>query len=436
MALQAHKSEVMKDQDPVVIIGGGFAGVKLAEDLLKADFKNKIILVDKNNYNFFPPLLYQVATGFLDISNISYPFRKHFRSFKNFSFIMGELKQIFPDENKIMLSCGEIRYSKLIIATGTITNYFGNDNVRKNALPMKTINDAINLKNKVLERLELASKTSDIGLKRKLTTFVIAGGGPTGVEIAGMLSELRKNILHRDYPELKGEVFSIYLIDGLPTVLAPMSKDSQDYARKTLEESGVLLKLGQVVKDYTDGIVHIADGTTILSENLIWTAGVTAQKFPGLPDASYGKADRLIVDANNKVELTQNIYAIGDTCIMESDPAFPKGHPQLAQVAIQQAKLLAHNIIAESKGRPLKKFNYKDKGSMAIIRRNRAVADLNGPVKHFNGFIAWLIWIFIHLMSLINFRNKVTTFFNWLNSYLTKDQPLRMIIDPSKDKIV
>lgn len=423
----------MKVEDTIIIIGGGFAGVELAEQLLKTDLKSKIILVDKNNYNFFPPLLYQVATGFLDVSNISYPFRKHFRSDDRFSFIMGELKEIRPLEKKVVLSYGVLEYSKLIIATGTVTNYFGNASIRANALPMKTINDAINLKNSVLERLEAASKTSDPQLRKKLTTFVIAGGGPTGVEIAGMLSELRKYILHKDYPELKNEAFSIYLIDGLPNILAPMSKESQRYAKETLEQSGIIIKLGQVVQEYKDGIVHIADGTSILSDNLIWTAGVTAQRFDGLPEFVYGKSNRLQVDAYNQIIGAKDIYALGDTCLMTADPEFPQGHPQLAQVAIQQGKLLAKNLEAEMLGKAKKEFRYTDRGSMAIIKRNSAVADLKGPFKHFNGFIAWLIWIFIHLMSLINFRNRITTFFNWMNSYLTKDQPLRMIIDPSKN---
>lgn len=423
----------MKVEESIVIIGGGFAGVELAERLLKTDLKSKIILVDKNNYNFFPPLLYQVATGFLDVSNISYPFRKHFRADERFRFIMGELKEIKPLEKKIILSYGELEYTKLVIATGTVTNYFGNESIRENSLPMKTINDAINLKNCVLERLEAASKSSDVRLREKLTTFVIAVGGPTGVEIAGMLSELRKNILHKDYPELKNEAFSIYLIDGLPNILAPMSKESQQYAKKSLEESGVIIKLGQVVQEYKDGVVHIADGSSIVSDNLIWTAGVTAQRFVGLPDSVYGKSNRILVDGHNQILGADDIYALGDSCFMTTDPDFPQGHPQLAQVAIQQSKLLAENLESEITGKFKKTFKYTDRGSMAIIKRNSAVADLKGPFKHFNGFIAWLIWIFIHLMSLINFRNRVTTFFNWMNSYLTKDQPLRMIIDPSKN---
>ena len=416
-------------KENTIIIGGGFAGIEIAEKLLESGYQSNIILVDKNNYNFFPPLLYQVATGFLDVSNISYPFRKFFRNHSNFLFRMGELLEIKPQENKIILNNGELNYSKLIIATGTVSNYFGNENIRKNVLPMKTIVDAISLKNTILERLEKATQTQDLEERKKLTTFVVAGGGPTGVEIAGMLSELKQNILLKDYPELKNVPFDIHLIDGLPTVLAPMSKESQDYAFQSLQKMGINIKLGQLVKDYVDDTVFIADGTQIKTKNLLWTAGVTALVFRGIPEASYGKGKRLIVDAYNKIIGTENIYALGDTSIMTSDPAFPEGHPQLAQVAIQQATLLSKNLKAAEKGQAQKPFIYNDKGSMAIISRNRAVADLTaGPFRHFNGFFAWLIWVFVHLFSLINLRNKITTFFNWLTAYATKDQPLRMIV--------
>lgn len=422
-------------QENTIIIGGGFAGIEIAEKLLKSGYQSNIILVDKNNYNFFPPLLYQVATGFLDVSNISYPFRKFFRNHPNFLFRMGELLEIIPEENKVILNNGELNYSKLIIATGTVSNYFGNENIKKNALPMKTIDDAINLKNTVLDRLEQASRTTDLQERKKLTTFVVAGGGPTGVEIAGMLSELKQNILLKDYPELNNVPFDIHLIDGLPTVLAPMSKASQEYATRSLQKMGINIKLGQLVKDYVDDTVYIADGTQIETKNLLWTAGVTALVFKGIPEASYGRGKRLIVDAYNKVAGTDNIYSLGDTSIMTTDPAFPNGHPQLAQVAIQQATLLSKNLNATSKGSSQKAFVYNDKGSMAIISRNRAVADLTaGPFKHFNGFFAWLIWVFVHLFSLINLRNKVTTFFNWLNAYMTKDQPLRMIVNFTNNK--
>ncbi|MPS72329.1 MAG: NAD(P)/FAD-dependent oxidoreductase [Chryseobacterium sp.] len=422
----------MKNQN-IIIVGGGFAGVELAERLLKADLGFHITLVDKNNYNFFPPLLYQVATGYLDVSNITYPFRKHFRGYSDFSFIMGELIGIDTENNTAILSTGNISYDKIVIATGTVTNYFGIDSVRRHALPMKTITDAIYLKNTWLKRIEEASRTTDKDLRDQLTTFVVAGGGPTGVEIAGMLSELKKDILFKDYPELKGLAFEIYLVDGLPKLLAPMSKNSQDYALRSLQHSGVIIRLGHNVEDFKDNTVYLADGSRISSSNLLWTAGVTAQRFNGLKSESYGKGNRILVNAYNQVLGTENVYAIGDTALMKSDPKFPEGHPQLAQVAIQQAKLLAKNMTAKMKGKPGRKFEYNDKGSMAIIRRNKAVADLNGTLKHLNGFPAWVIWVLVHLMSLINFRNKLTTFFNWMNAYITKDQPLRMIIDSHTD---
>ncbi|SDG47279.1 NAD(P)/FAD-dependent oxidoreductase [Epilithonimonas hungarica] len=422
----------MKNQN-IIIVGGGFAGVELAERLLNADLESHIILVDKNNYNFFPPLLYQVATGYLDVSNITYPFRKHFRGYANFSFIMGELIEIDTENNTAILSTGNISYDKIVIATGTVTNYFGIDSIRRHALPMKTITDAIYLKNTWLKRIEEASRTTDKDLRDQLTTFVVAGGGPTGVEIAGMLTELKKDILFKDYPELKGLAFEIYLVDGLPKLLAPMSKNSQAYALKSLQNNGVIIRLGHNVQDFKDNTVYLADGSKISSSNLLWTAGVTAQRFNGLKPESYGKGNRLLVDAYNEVLGTKNVYAIGDTALMTSDPKFPEGHPQLAQVAIQQAKLLAKNMIAKMKGKAPIQFEYNDKGSMAIIRRNKAVADLNGPLKHLNGFPAWVIWVLVHLMSLINFRNKLTTFFNWMNAYITKDQPLRMIIDSHTD---
>ncbi|MPT30056.1 MAG: NAD(P)/FAD-dependent oxidoreductase [Chryseobacterium sp.] len=378
-------------------------------------------------------MLYQVATGYLDVSNITYPFRKHFRGYANFSFIMGELIEIDTENNTAILSTGNISYDKIIIATGTVTNYFGIDSIRRHALPMKTITDAIYLKNTWLKRIEEASRTTDKDLRDQLTTFVVAGGGPTGVEIAGMLTELKKDILFKDYPELKGLAFEIYLVDGLPKLLAPMSKNSQAYALKSLQNNGVIIRLGHNVQDFKDNMVYLADGSKISSSNLLWTAGVTAQRFNGLKPESYGKGNRLLVDAYNEVLGTKNVYAIGDTALMASDPKFPEGHPQLAQVAIQQAKLLAKNMIAKMKGKAPRQFEYNDKGSMAIIRRNKAVADLNGPLKHLNGFPAWVIWVLVHLMSLINFRNKLTTFFNWMNAYITKDQPLRMIIDSHTD---
>lgn len=419
-------------ENNIVIIGGGFAGINVAQELLKLNKDHHVTLVDRNNYNFFPPLLYQVATGFLDVSGISYPYRKLFRNHPNFNFQMGELLEIKPDENAVVLSTGTLYYSKLILATGTESNFFGNENVKKHALPMKTVADALYLKNTILERFELASRTDDPIERQKLTTIVVAGGGPTGVEIAGMLSELRTNVLVKDYPELADLPFDIYLIDGLPTLLGPMSEKSQQYTYKSLSTLGVKIKLNQLVKDFDGDAVCLGDGTKILTKNLLWTAGVTAHVFEGLAKEQYGRGKRMIVDEVNRVIGTQNIYAIGDTCIQTTDLGFPNGHPQLAQVAIQQGKCLAKNISSLSIGEAVKPFQYNDKGSMAIIGRNKAVADLPKPLLHFNGFIAWMMWLFIHMLSLINVRNKIKTCMSWIVAYLTKDQYLRMIIRPEQ----
>ncbi|MFC5272275.1 NAD(P)/FAD-dependent oxidoreductase [Adhaeribacter terreus] len=416
----------------IVIIGGGFAGVNLANNLSgNADFK--VTLVDKNNYNFFPPLLYQVATGFLEVSNISYPFRKLLQGKENVNFRLGELLKLVPGENKIVLNNGELSYDYLVMATGTETNYFGIENIRKNAQPMKTLHDAINLRNFMLQKSEEATLTTNEDERRKLTTIVVAGGGPTGVEVAGMLAEMRKNIGLKDYPELTGLESKIYLVDGGPSVLAPMSKASQRYTHDSLVELGVDVKYNKQVINYENDLVTFADGETIETKILIWAAGVTGKMTDGIPLESYGRGRRLLVNAFNKVEGTENIFAIGDIALQTSDQNFPNGHPQVAQVAIQHGKLLAQNLKAMQKNKPLKPFAYHDKGSMAIIGRKKAVADLPKPKLHFSGFIAWFMWLFVHLVSLITVPNRVKTLYNWMIAYFTKDQAMRMIIRPTEN---
>jgi len=413
----------------VVIVGGGFAGVNLAKELAKHN-SYVITLVDKNNYNFFPPLLYQVATGYLETSNISYPFRKLFRGSNNFSFRMGTVIKVVQPENKLVLDTGELHYDILVFATGTETNYFGMENVKKNSIPMKTVQDAIYMRNTLLERLERATREPDPAVRKKLTTIVVAGGGPTGVEISGMFAEMKRVVIPKDYPELIGSNGEIYLVDGLKSVLAPMSEKSQKYTYDTLTDMGVKIKLDCMVKDFSDDVVQFSTGESIETTTLIWAAGVTASVFDGIEKESYGRGRRMLVDAYNKVEGTQNIYALGDTCLQTTDPAFPQGHPQVAQVAIQQGVNLGKNLKNVVEGKALKPFAYYDKGSMAIIGRFKAVADLPKPKIHFNGFIAWMAWLFVHLVSLINFRNKVKTFYNWFVSYTTKDQSLRVIVKP------
>ncbi|MBZ4189705.1 NAD(P)/FAD-dependent oxidoreductase [Niabella beijingensis] len=412
----------------VVVIGGGFAGLNLVMQL-----KNKpgfeVTLVDKNNYNFFPPLLYQVATGFLEPSSISYPFRRFLRGKYNVRFRMADLLKIVPEENKVVLSNGTLSYDYLVMATGAESNFFGMVNVERSAIPMKTLSDALYMRNTLLDRLEEATRINDMDRMKKLATIVVAGAGPTGVELSGMFAEMRSKIIRKDYPELSGRhIGDIYLVDGGKAVLGPMSVKSQQYSKESLEKLGVKVKLGVTVKEFKDDTVYLSDDTTISTATLIWAAGVTAKTFAGFPTEIYGRSRRMIVDAFNKIEGFSNIYALGDTCFQTTDPAFPNGHPQLAQVAIQQAKNLGKNLVLPKER--WKPFRYVDKGSMAIIGRNKAVADIEKPKLHFNGFIAWMVWLFIHVMSLLNFRNRLRTLYNWVGAYFTMDQYFRMIIKP------
>lgn len=415
----------------IVIIGGGFAGINLAKDL--ANVKGiQVTLVDKNNYNFFPPLIYQVATAYLEPSSISYPFRKFFRGKENLQFRLGEVIKVNQEENKVILNNGELGYDHLVFATGAETSYFGMENVKKNAIPMKTLNDAIEMRNKLLQNMEKATICKDIRERRKLLTIVVAGGGPTGVEVSGMFAEMRKGVLLREYPELATSASNIYLVDGGDALLSPMSEDSQKDTLDALTKMGVVVKLNTRVVDYKDDLVYFGDGETIPTKNLIWAAGVSAKEFDGIGTESYGRGKRLATDEFNKIKSTENIYAIGDTCIQLTDKNFPEGHPQVAQVAIQQGKNLAKNFIAMLNSKPLKPFQYNDKGSMAIIGKNKAVVDIPKPKLHFKGFIAWMVWLFIHLVSLITYRNRLQTFYNWMVAYFAKDQSFRMIIRPEK----
>ena len=419
----------------IIIIGGGFAGINLAKELENQE-GIEIVLIDKNNYNFFPPLIYQVATAYLEPSSISYPFRKFFAGKKNLQFRLGEVQKVIPHENKIILTNGELEYDYLVFANGVETSYFGMENVKKHSIPMKTLNDAIEMRNTILKNLEKAAICKDIRERRKLLTIVVAGGGPTGVEVSGMLAEMRKSILLKEYPELSTAASKIYLVDGAKALLSPMSEESQKDTLNALTKLGVEVKLNTPVVNYENDTVFFANGETIFTKNLIWAAGVTAREFEGIPKESYGRSKRMVTDAYNKVTGTDNIYAIGDTCIQLTDAKFPNGHPQVAQVAIQQGINLANNFKSIVKNKSIKPFTYNDKGSMAIIGKNKAVVDLPRPKLHLNGFFAWLIWLFVHLMSLISYRNRIKTFYNWMTAYFSKDQSLRMIIRPEKRKKV
>jgi NADH dehydrogenase len=392
-----------------------------------------VTLVDKNNYHFFPPLLYQVATAFIEPSNISYPFRRMFQYKHNLRYYMGSLVKINVESNTIETDSGTLDYDYLVLAMGAESNYFGMDNVKNNALPMKTIDDAINLRNHILLNLEKLVKSND-PLEREIRrNIVIAGGGPTGVEVSGMIAEMGKYILEKDYPELKGRRDTIFLVDAGHALLGPMSEKSQEEALKVLTRLGVQVKLGTAVKDFTDDKVILSTGEIINSNTLIWASGVIAREAPGLPPESIAqRGRRIIVDEYNKVSGTSNIFAIGDQCVQTTEKNYPNGHPQLAQVAIQQGKLLAENLVRLSKGQTMKPFSYYNKGTMAIISKFKAVVDL--PKGFFKGFIAWLVWLFIHIIPIAGFRNKAKLAFNWFWSFITNDPTLRLIIRPRKGK--
>jgi NADH dehydrogenase len=412
-------------QKKLLIIGGGFAGMNLAQEALKND-SYQITLIDRNNYNYFPPLLYQVATSFLDPSSISYPFRKLFRN-ERVKFRMGEMIRVDTVNQIAYLSNAELRYDELVFATGARTNFFGNENIRQNALPMKTIDDALMMRNALLKTLEQASICTDPEERRKLLTVVVAGGGPTGVEVSGMLAEMKKYILTKDYPEIKNSGGMIYIVDGGENLLAPMSEKTHEDTKKVLTALGVVVKLSTRVADFKDGLVTLSTGETIEAQTLIWAAGITANTFEGIAPEMRGPGQRMITDEHNKVIGLEHVYAIGDSSIMTTDPAYPRGHPQLAQVAIQQGRNLARNLIAMNKKKSLKPFTYFDKGDMAIVGRHNAVVDMFKHKVHLKGIAALFIWLFIHLISLVSYTNKLKTLYNWTIAYLSKDQSLRMI---------
>ncbi|OQP50325.1 NADH dehydrogenase [Niastella yeongjuensis] len=417
----------------VVIVGGGFAGINLIKHLSK-DSRFHITLVDKNNYSFFPPLLYQVATAFIEPSNISYPFRRLFQKKTNLRFHMGSLLKVNPEQNTIETDTGVVAYDYLVLAVGTESNYFGMERVKANSLPMKSIDDALNLRNHLLLNMEEAVHTDDLKEKEKHLNIVICGGGPTGVELAGMLAELGRNIALKEYPEIKDLRSHLYLIDAGKSLLGPMSEKSQNEATRVLKKLGVHVINNTAVKDYHDDIVVLSDGRTIPTKVLIWASGVTGREIPGLPTAAIGRGRRVLVDEANKAQGSQNIFAIGDICLQTTDTNFPGGHPQLAQVAIQQGTKLAKNLIRAADNKPMEAFAYRDKGSMAIISKYKAVCDIP-PKGFFKGFPAWLVWLFIHIIPLIGFRNKVKLAFSWFWSFITNDPTLRLIIRPRKQDV-
>ncbi len=417
----------------VVLVGGGFGGINLIKKLWNQP-EFLVTIVDVDNYHFFPPLLYQVATAFIEPSNISYPFRRMIEGKNNTRFHYGALKKVNPAENTIETTTGILEYDYLVLAIGTETNYFGMENVKQHALPMKSIEDAINLRNHLLLNMEKATITDDPAEKERNLNIVIAGGGPSGVELAGMLAEMGLTVVRKEYPEIKRGNSRIHLIDASPHLLGPMSRKAQDEAFKVLSDLGVQIQLNTLVKDYVDGNVVLGNGNTIPTNSLIWTSGVIAREVPGILPEQLGHGRRILVDEFNKVKGSENIFAIGDLCLQTTDKNYPNGHPQLAQVAIQQGKLLGENLKRMGANEELKPFSYDNKGSMAIISKYEAVADL--PKVSFTGFFAWLIWLFVHIIPLVGFRNKVKLAFSWFWSFITNNPTLRLIIRPKKEEVL
>lgn len=414
----------------LVVIGGGFAGINFIKTIVKSD-EFIITLVDRNNYHFFPPLIYQVATAFIEPSHISYPFRKLFSDYTNVRYHMGSFRTIDTELQIVETDTGSITYDHVIFALGTETNFFGLDNVQKCALPMKTIHEALYIKNHLLLNLEKASRNKDEKRAERWQNIVIAGGGPTGVELAGMIAEMGAYVAEKEYPEIELNLSHLYLIDALPSLLAPMSDAAKKTAYDNLKRLGVNILLNVSVKDYVEGNVLLSDGRKIKTETLIWTSGVIGREIAGLPENCTGKGRRLLVDEYNRVLGFDNVWALGDICLQLTDKNFPKGHPQLAQVAIQQAKLAAKNLRKLYDQKSLQPFAYKDKGSMAIISKYKAVVDL--PQFSYTGFFAWLTWLFIHIIPLTGFRNRIRLAMEWFRLFITNNPSIRMILQPGKN---
>lgn len=415
----------------VVIVGGGFGGLKLANKLKNSDFQ--VVLIDRNNYHQFPPLIYQVASSGLEPSSISFPFRKLFQQRKNFYFRMAELLAVHSEERMIETSIGQLDYDYLVLAAGTTTNFFGNEAVEKGAAPMKTVTEAMGLRNTILSHLERALTCTDESEREELLNIVIVGGGATGVEIAGVLSEMKRFILPRDYPDLAPESMRIHLIEAGDRLLASMSQHSSGSAADFLQRMGVDIQLNRKVVDYRDHKVIFADGSEIPSRTLIWVSGVKAVSIGNVAPTLTGRGGRIKVDEFNRIPEMNGGFVIGDQSLQTSDKDYPNGHPQLAQVAIQQGKQLAKNLRRMERGLAPEPFHYRNPGVMATVGRNRAVAEI-GQLK-MSGWFAWMLWLVVHLRSILGVRNKIVVLFNWVWSYLTYDQSLRLILraEPMKE---
>ncbi len=412
------------DKKRIVIVGGGLGGLELAFKLVDDDYQ--VVLIDKNNYHQFPPLIYQVASGGLEPSSISFPFRRLFQGKKDFFFRMAKVESVNTDKKIINTTVGEIDYDYLVMAFGAKTNFFGNKDIEATTLPMKSVSEAMRLRNTILRNLELALTEEDPARKQALMNIVVVGGGASGVEIAGAVAEMKKNIIARDYPDLDSSQMHIYLVNAVDRLLSAMDPVSSKRAERDLKELHVHIRQPQFATEYKDGILKTSAGLEIPTQTVIWVSGICANTVEGFPAESIGHAGRFLTDRFCRVKGVKDVYAIGDVSLVESDEEYPLGHPQLAQVAMQQAKTVAKNFKAMSKGKELKPFKYKNLGVMATIGRNHAVAEISG--KKFGGFPAWALWLVVHLRSILGVKNKTFILLNWVWNYINYKQSLRLIL--------
>ena len=414
----------------VVIIGGGFAGIALAKKLRNKNVQ--VVLLDKHNYHTFQPLLYQVATGGLEAGSIAYPIRKVIQEYDDFYFRLTSVKEIDTVNQKVIAEIGDLSYDYLVIATGSKTNYFGNKEIERNSMSMKTIPQSLNIRSLILENFEQAVLTKDVADRNTLINFVLVGGGPTGVELAGALAEMKKAILQKDYPDLDIDKMEINLVQSGDRILNTMSEKSSAEAEKFLKNLGVTIWKNVRVTNYDGRTITTNSDLTFETATVIWTAGVQGAIIAGLDGKSLVEnVKRIRVNEFNQVVGYDNIFAVGDIAAMETEQ-FPQGHPMMAQPAIQQGDLLGENLVRLLSHKPMKPFEYNDKGAMATIGRNLAVVDL--PHYHFSGVFAWFVWMFVHLFSLIGFKNRAVVFLNWVYNYIRFDREGRLIIRPYKKK--
>ncbi len=416
-------------QKRIVIIGAGFAGLKLAKNLIGSGYQ--IVVIDKNNYHQFQPLFYQVASAGIEPSSILFPLRKIFQKQKDVYVRVAEVYSVDPEKKEIQTSLDAVWYDYLVIATGVNSNFFGMKNMEEYALPMKSVSEAMSLRNRLLQRFEKAVTLRDQNERRSLLNVIVVGGGPTGVELAGAIAEMKKFVLPKDYPDLNFDAMQISLVEGSPAVLGGMSIHASEKALFYLKRLGINVMLNSKVVDYDGQVLTLGDGQQIKTNTVIWAAGISGVVPEGLPADLVGRGRRIVVDEFNQLNGVPDVFAIGDVAIM-STADYPNGHPQVAQVAIQQGLNLAWNFMNLKHQGKLKPFKYIDRGSMATIGRNRAVADLS--FLKFSGFIAWLTWMFVHLMAIVGVKNRLLIFVNWMWNYMTYDQSLRLILWAAKRK--